>query len=116
VVKKTGALCALVVAVYVSCVLPESVAAYASPEREPAKTAVRCSVPGSEKCVQQCEQINAYCAHRATHPYSPSSGDGDLYYCESGGGQWQCRYRYTNGDTCTLQQPRARWKCLYSTP
>lgn len=85
-------------------------------ESDAAKHAVRCSPPGTEECVQKCEAIQAYCAHRAKHPYSPSSGIGDLYYCESDRGDWQCRYVYENGDTCTLQQPIHKWKCKYTTP
>jgi hypothetical protein len=105
-----------VVVVYVSCAFPSSVAAYGPPGEEAAKRAVRCAKPGSEECVRKCEAINATCAHHAEHPKSPSSGDGDLYYCERGQSEWQCRYRYKNGDTCTLREPRHVWTCMYPTP
>lgn len=122
-VHRIGALVALAVVVRV-CIAPRAVVAStrgageeASPAEEDAKKRhVRCRNPGSAECVDACVAINAYCGHRAEHPYSPSSGEGKLYSCESEAGQWQCRYRFTNGDTCTLRMPRAAWTCLYPTP
>lgn len=82
------------------------------PECELSKE-VRCSVPGSDACVAQCEAIGAYCVHQAKHPYSPSSGIGDLYWCQGGSPTWTCSWKYSNGDNCTRIYPFATWLCRY---
>ena len=74
---------------------------------------VRCASPGSTACVEQCEAIGAYCVHRATHPYSPSSGIGDLYWCKGGSPTWTCSFQYSNGDNCTVIYPISTWICRY---
>jgi hypothetical protein len=74
---------------------------------------VRCASPGSEACVVQCEGVGAYCVHRAVHPYSPSSGVGDLYWCKGGTPTWTCSYQYSNGDNCTRIYPGPTWLCRY---
>jgi hypothetical protein len=114
--KKIGAT-GIALALVMTCwPLDRVVASTREEASEAAKRAVRCAQPGSEDCVRKCEAIDAYCAHRAVHPYSPSSGVGDLFYCESGRGTWGCRYRYTNGDVCNKEMPHAKWKCRYVTP
>jgi hypothetical protein len=77
------------------------------------KKKVRCSTPGSDECVDKCEGIGAYCAHLAVHPYSPSSGNGQLYQCTADGSSWTCSYQYSNGDTCTKIMPGSFWLCAY---
>ncbi|MRG96887.1 hypothetical protein [Polyangium spumosum] len=73
----------------------------------------RCLVPASDACVEQCHAIKAYCVHRAAHPYSPSSGIGDLYWCKGGWPSYTCSYQYSNGDNCTLIYPIGKWLCRY---
>lgn len=75
---------------------------------------VACASPGSTACVDQCEAIGAYCVHRASHPYSKSSGLGDLYWCKGGKPTWTCSYQYSNGDNCTVIRPLGTWLCRYS--
>jgi len=55
---------------------PAGVPACNADEEAPAGAEVRCLVPGSDACVEQCAAAEAYCVHRAAHPYSPSSGLG----------------------------------------
>ncbi|WP_437300575.1 hypothetical protein [Sorangium sp. So ce426] len=74
---------------------------------------VNCASPGSNTCVDQCEAIGAYCVHHASHPYSPSSGVGDLYWCKGGKPTWTCSYQYSNGDNCTIINPIGTWLCRY---
>jgi hypothetical protein len=82
-------------------------------EETPAGAEVRCLVPGSETCVQQCHAIEAFCIHLATHPYSPSSGSGNLDWCKGGWPSYTCSYQFSNGDNCTLIYPLGKWFCLY---
>jgi len=82
-------------------------------EEVPAGAEVRCVVPGSEACVEQCSAVEAYCIPRAVHPYSPSTGTGDLYWCKGGWPSYTCSYQYANGDNCTLLYPLGKWFCLY---
>lgn len=76
---------------------------------------VRCATPASNACVDQCEAVGAYCVHLAKHPYSPSSGIGDLYWCKGGSPTWTCSYQYSNGDNCTVIYPLSTWLCSYTT-
>lgn len=73
----------------------------------------RCTVPGSTACVDQCAAIEAYCVHRAAHPYKSSAGLGDLYWCKGGWPSYTCSYQYSNGDNCTLIYPVGKWYCRY---
>lgn len=76
----------------------------------------RCKEPGSNACVDTCERLGAYCPNYARHPFSPSSGDGALFFCRSfKGSRWECAFRYSNGDNCWRQYPEATWKCLYTS-
>lgn len=75
---------------------------------------LHCAVPGSTACVEQCEAIGAYCVHLAKHPYSPSSGTGELYWCKGGSPTWTCSYQYANGDNCTRIYPFTTWLCRYT--
>jgi hypothetical protein len=84
-------------------------------EEVPNGAEVRCLVPGSDACVEQCGAVDAFCAHRAAHPYSPSSGIGDLYWCKGGWPSYTCSYQYSNGDNCTLLYPVGKWFCLYDS-
>ena len=93
---------------------PEPQAADPTPPDCPAASEVRCASPGSSACVDQCEAIEAYCVHRAVHPYSPSSGFGDLYWCKGGSPTWTCSYQYANGDNCTVIRPFSTWLCRYA--
>ena len=64
---------------------------YISVEVQPKHAAdpeARCASPGSGSCVSQCEGVGAHCAQRAGHPYSSSSGTGDLYWCKGGRPTW----------------------------
>jgi hypothetical protein len=72
-----------------------------------------CAVPASDACVAQCNSIGASCVHHAYHPYSPSSGIGDLYWCKGGWPTWTCSYKYANGDNCTWIYPMGTPLCLY---
>ena len=74
---------------------------------------VRCAVPGSSVCVDQCAVIEAYCVHHAVHPYKSTTGVGDLYWCKGGWPSYTCSYQYSNGDNCTLVYPLGRWWCRY---
>ncbi len=85
----------------------------ADPPECNAAAEVRCASPGSNVCVEQCEAIGAYCVHHATHPYSPTSGVGDLYWCKGGSPTWTCSYQYSNGDNCTVIYPFGSWICRY---
>ncbi len=85
----------------------------AAADEVPASAQVRCLVPASETCVEQCYAIKAYCIHRAAHPYSLSSGIGDLYWCKGGWPSYTCSYQYSNGDNCTLIYPIGKWYCRY---
>lgn len=80
------------------------------PQADPQR---RCAVPGSDACVEQCASIGAYCVHRAMHPYSPSSGIGDLYWCKGGWPTYTCSYQYSNGDNCHWIYPVGMRVCLY---
>lgn len=86
-----------------------------NPECDDAEPAaeVRCAVPASDACVTQCEAIGAYCVHYAKHPYSASSGVGELYWCKGGSPTWTCSYNYANGDNCTRIYPIGSWLCRY---
>lgn len=78
---------------------------------------VRCREPGSNACVDQCADIGAYCPALATHPYSPSSGTGELHRCTNDSStEWTCSFRYKNGDSCTLLYPSTHWICVYRQP
>lgn len=73
---------------------------------------VRCNVPASDLCVQQCNAIDAYCVHHAVHPYKSETGHGDLYWCTGGWPSYTCSYVYPNGDYCTKLTP-GKWWCCY---
>ena len=95
-------------AVVLAGVLVVSDASAADPE-------VRCASPGSGSCASQCEGVGAPCGQRASHPYSASSGSGDLYWCTGGRPTWTCSYQYSNGDNCTRIYPFGARLCSYAS-
>jgi hypothetical protein len=78
--------------------------------------AVTCGPPSlGIPCMQMCAVAGRSCAAGLPHPYSPSTGMGQLAGCCSCKGTGYCEYLYGNGDRCRLFPEKGRlWLCGYS--
>lgn len=84
-----------------------------SDDMEPAYKEVRCRVPGSFACMEQCYGIGATCSQFVLHPYRVESGQGTLYWCKGGRPTYTCSYRFANGEHCHYLKPFGIPYCVY---